>query len=975
MTFTTTTVTSGPATLINIAAKGTPGAATSQDVAIAELTTSVATQTIKWTGTAARPEVLAAIDTVAFSVGGGFIHNVTRTEFATISDLADTIANTPPSWGSPNDTVFQVPQGGTLNLNNALRFTDADNNPLTISQVSGSLPLDATYDSATGVISIASTTPVGLSEDLVFSADDGQSNVLLVGPSRQYKTIRSAILASKDRDIIQVDAGDYIGDVATINADNLTIRGVGGRARLFANGVAEAQKGIWVVNGNDFTCENIDFHDCTVVDQNGSGIRGDGAGLLWVKRCGFFNNDDGILTGGGGTVLIEFCEFDSNGWGDGQSHNVYIYTHQLVTVRDSYFHSARVGHEFKCRAKETLIERCYLSDGPSGTASYVVNMDNGGRLTMRGCMLYKSNTAQNSFMIFHNTNTWGSSYNSITLEHCTLVHNKSTGSFINLASGSTVVTLTACVFASNGRPLVSGATPVQNSNYTTTVNMFPGASDLTDPDFLPDVSIIPALQLPSAVVPTYLIDEPHIYTQRVLSAPPTVIGALQDTSAVGVSTAEYFAVPSLQDEIDYYANPNKTGGVWNWTAADMNFVGFSSSPDPLPPYGTGFDIHGDWEGDNLATWQWQATRGYQDPALVTNATQRNIPRLNRDRWLTYMKTNYLVQLQSNNSNGDWTANSGDWCHIFLHGLCMCGVQMNDSAAITAAEDIFDYILPIMRVRHPGWPNIGSDISTRPLDRQLISLCHLVQATGKQKWIDLRDQFLDTLMAAPNWTDGPSIGLVAGCGAYFRTRNEMTGNNSWHLTAADYDRGGRVNAAIYTALETEALWLCWLQTKRSDIRTRLVQYARYIQNYAHHPAPAPYPLCGYVWGVMNGAVYKCGGSPNPNDPPNLYTPWADGYGTGNGAYDAEVVNALVRAYRFTGDTTFLDRAKIHHRQATRWAEGQPGGNPATSVPLNEVRMFIDTNYHSATIYYFTWDKGQLQHTFEIFANGGNPSLIP
>ena len=324
---------------------------------------------------------------------------------------------------------------------------------LTFAQVSGDLPANVTFDSDTGLISAASNATIGLGEDLVFSADDGQGGIKNVGPGKPYTTVRSAILAAQDGDIIQIDPGDYLGDVATITVNNLLIKGTSttNRARLFANGVHQSDKGMLVLEGDNCTFENMEFHDAASPSQNCAGVRHDGAGLTTFRNCKFFDCENGILSGGGGEVLMEFCEFGRNGFGDGQTHNCYFGTHTKVTARDSYFHEAKIGHEFKSRAKENCLERCYIVSGQTGTASYQINADNGGKLVVRGCMLHKGPNADNQNLIFHNVNSWGASFNSILLEHCTLVHEAgSSGSFINLASGTTTVNLTACLFASSG---------------------------------------------------------------------------------------------------------------------------------------------------------------------------------------------------------------------------------------------------------------------------------------------------------------------------------------------------------------------------------------------------------------------------------------------------------------------------------------------------------------------------------------------
>ena len=96
-------------------------------------------------------------------------------------------------------------------------------------------------------------------------------------------------------DTIEIDADVYEGDVAIWYQDNLTIRGVGGgRAHLKANGNNAEGKGIWVIKGNNTVVENIEFSESTVPDENGAGIRQEGAGLT-VRNCSFHDNENGIL--------------------------------------------------------------------------------------------------------------------------------------------------------------------------------------------------------------------------------------------------------------------------------------------------------------------------------------------------------------------------------------------------------------------------------------------------------------------------------------------------------------------------------------------------------------------------------------------------------------------------------------------------------------------------------------------------------
>ena len=64
-------------------------------------------------------------------------------------------------------------------------------------------------------------------------------STLTVGSGQQYGTISSAISASHDGDVIQVQAGTYNNDTATIT-DSITIQAVGGPVVLDAPAHAAA---------------------------------------------------------------------------------------------------------------------------------------------------------------------------------------------------------------------------------------------------------------------------------------------------------------------------------------------------------------------------------------------------------------------------------------------------------------------------------------------------------------------------------------------------------------------------------------------------------------------------------------------------------------------------------------------------------------------------------------------------------------
>ena len=135
-------------------------------------------------------------------------------------------------------------------------------------------------------------------------------------------------------------------------------------------------------------------------DQNGAGIRYQG-GNLTVTNSYFHDNQNGILGGAApnGTISISTSEFDHNGAGDGYSHNIYIGDIANLSIDRSYFHDAVVGHEIKSRAEQTTITNSRIQDGPSGTASYSIDVPQGGLTLIQNNVIEQGPQSQNPNII------------------------------------------------------------------------------------------------------------------------------------------------------------------------------------------------------------------------------------------------------------------------------------------------------------------------------------------------------------------------------------------------------------------------------------------------------------------------------------------------------------------------------------------------------------------------------------------------
>lgn len=266
-------------------------------------------------------------------------------------------------------------------------------------------------------------------------------NVTRIGPGQTIKSIAVAAATAKDGAQFEVEAGDYLGDVAVWTQDNITLRAVGGRVRLIASGMAAEGKAIWVVRGGRMLVQGFDFSGAQVTDKNGAGIRLE-KGQLTVQDCSFTDNQNGILTGGNAQTELDIInsEFARNGHGDGQSHNLYVGGIARLSVTGSYFHHAKVGHLLKSRAAINHIFYNRLTDEPGGSASYELEFVNGGVAYVVGNIIQQGSQTQNPHLISYAAEGYKWPKNELYLVNNTLVDNRPTsGVFLRVKPGDTVV--------------------------------------------------------------------------------------------------------------------------------------------------------------------------------------------------------------------------------------------------------------------------------------------------------------------------------------------------------------------------------------------------------------------------------------------------------------------------------------------------------------------------------------------------------
>jgi hypothetical protein len=376
---------------------------------------------------------------------------------------------------------------------------------------------------------------------------DAQAATLQVGPGKPFAVPCAAIAAAAAGDTIQIDsAGNYAGDVCQWNTSGLTLIGVGsGRAVLNAAGKSSQGKAIWVISGNNNTVENIEFTGASVVDLNGAGIRAEGSNLT-IRNCYFHDNQEGILTDGGpSTILIEFSEFSHNGAGDGFSHNLYIGNVSRFIFRYNYSHGAVIGHLLKSRAAQNEIYYNRLSDEGTGTASYDIDLPNGGRSFIVGNLIEKGPNAQNSALVSYQEEgaNSGNPTHELFVVNNTMVNDFGRGTFV-VVDGSVAI---PAVIKNN---VFQGSGSVTTQASAVVANNFSGNAKLVNP-----VS----------------------FDYHLLSGSPAIDAGADPGSGAGVSLAPVFQ----------YTHPAcAEGRATTGTAIDIGayeFNGGNSTPPPSAP--------------------------------------------------------------------------------------------------------------------------------------------------------------------------------------------------------------------------------------------------------------------------------------------------------------------------------------------------------------------------------------------------------
>ncbi len=265
--------------------------------------------------------------------------------------------------------------------------------------------------------------------------------ILTVGANGGFTTISAAVAAAASGDTIEVQAGTYIDDFPDGISEDLTLVGVGGMVNMVATVPPPNGKGIIDEGGPGVTVaiSNFSFSGAVSPDGNGSGVRYEG-GTLLLNNDYFYGNQDGLLANPdpSGSITINHTEFADNGDPNAVNHNLDVGQIGTLTVTNSYFTGAVVGHEIRSLAQTTIIENNRIQDGPASTASYEIDLPNGGNATISGNVIEKGPQSENWNMMSYGEEGDIYESSSLTVSGNTILYDQSVESPVAVVNDTSV---------------------------------------------------------------------------------------------------------------------------------------------------------------------------------------------------------------------------------------------------------------------------------------------------------------------------------------------------------------------------------------------------------------------------------------------------------------------------------------------------------------------------------------------------------
>ena len=195
--------------------------------------------------------------------------------------------------------------------------------------------------------------------------------------------------------------------------DNITIQGVVQNNRrpviLLQGGAADNNLGqapVYFDRSTGMTMDNIDVRAGAGAQAGKAAVYEAGASNLTLSHMrisGFSRAGTNGLFGAGdytGTLTLTDIELDHDGGTNGPAHNAYLGASRTdpnftVVMRHSWSHDSFYGHLFKSRAQvniftDNLFEGGLPFDGNAQAEAYLLDIPNGGKLTVRDNIFIKN---------------------------------------------------------------------------------------------------------------------------------------------------------------------------------------------------------------------------------------------------------------------------------------------------------------------------------------------------------------------------------------------------------------------------------------------------------------------------------------------------------------------------------------------------------------------------------------------------------
>ena len=243
------------------------------------------------------------------------------------------------------------------------------------------------------------------------------------------QSIQDAINAAAPGDTIDVAAGTYVDQFLTVE-QSVTLQAVGGEVLLTEDTSPPDGKAMVTESGANVAINGFEISGVAVPDGNGAAVRYEG-GSLSLSDDYFHGNQEGLLgaADSNGSITIDHSEFAANGDGSGSTHNIYVGAIASFSLTNSYIHDAVVGHEVKSRAANNTITDNRIFDN-NGSASYSIDLPNGGNATISGNTIEQGPNTQNPFIVAYGEEGASNPGTSFAITGNTVVNDDPSGRFL-----------------------------------------------------------------------------------------------------------------------------------------------------------------------------------------------------------------------------------------------------------------------------------------------------------------------------------------------------------------------------------------------------------------------------------------------------------------------------------------------------------------------------------------------------------------